>query len=79
MSKNKQTSKTKIKKKSAKHDYHDVTGQKSAGILWPLGIVIRHSTKVYILPFPLPRVNNFKFPLQHHKYNITQHEELGFS
>ena len=28
----------------------------------------------------LPRVINFKFPLQpHQKYDITQYEELGFS
>ena len=32
------------------------------------------------LTLSLPRVNNFKFPLQpHQKYHITQYEELGFS
>ena len=33
-----------------------------------------------ILTSSLPRVINFKFPLQpHQKYYITQYEELGFS
>ena len=32
------------------------------------------------LTLSLPRVINFKFPLQpHQKYNITQYGELGFS
>ena len=34
---------------------------------------------VYLLTLSLPRVINFKFPLQlHQKYNITQYEELDF-
>ena len=42
---------------------------------------IHGMTKFAFLTFSLPRVINFKFPLQpHQKYNITQYyEERGFS